>query len=67
MSAHTLLPLSVENSVNKLELKVHSLPLVGLDPATFGTPMYLSDHTAKSHSSPKSHLWKKNDFAAIDK
>jgi hypothetical protein len=43
MGAHVLLSLAVENSSNsKPEGKVDSLPLLGLDSATFGTPTHSS-------------------------
>jgi hypothetical protein len=54
MVAHVLLTTSftVDNSVNsKPERKFDSLPLLGLDPATFDTPATTrSDHTANPHS-----------------
>jgi hypothetical protein len=34
---------------SKSERKVGSLPLLGHDPATFGRPARLSDHSARSH------------------
>jgi hypothetical protein len=44
MVAHVLLPLAVNSNS---ERNVNSLPLLGLDPATFSTLVYLSDHSAK--------------------
>jgi hypothetical protein len=46
MSAHILLYLAVNS---KSERKVDSLPLRGLQRATFGTQAHLSDRSAKSH------------------
>jgi hypothetical protein len=43
----------VKNSVNsKPEVKVNSMPLLGLGPMTFGTPMHRSEYTA-AKSYPK--------------
>jgi hypothetical protein len=41
-----LLPLAVNS---KSAEKVDSLPLLGLNPAIFSTPVHRSDHTAKSY------------------
>jgi hypothetical protein len=54
MGAHELLPLAVNG---KSEGKVDSLPLLGLEPATFGTQARLS---------AKSHIRKRLPFLSID-
>jgi hypothetical protein len=46
IAAHTLPSLAVNS---KPEQTVDSLPLLGFNPLTFGTPMHRSDHTAKPH------------------
>jgi hypothetical protein len=46
MGAHVLLPLAVNN---KSEQKGDSLPLLGLEPATFSVQAHLSDPVTKSH------------------
>jgi hypothetical protein len=46
MGDRVLLPLAVNS---KSEQKVDLLALLGLDPATFATPLHRSNHTAKSH------------------
>jgi hypothetical protein len=46
MGAHILPPLAV-NSISAQ--KVDSLPLLGLEPATFGMQAQLSDRSLKSH------------------
>jgi hypothetical protein len=53
MGAHVLLPLAVNI---KSEGKVDSLPLLGLEPGTYGTQAHLSDRSAKSHPQMYQHF-----------
>jgi hypothetical protein len=48
MGAHVQLPLAVNSQP---EQKFNSLPLLGLNPATFGSPLHCFDHSAK----PRAH------------